>query len=69
MASANYSSKARIQALCKKELAGYFATPLAYIFLSVFILLSGFLTFEVGGFFYRDQADLNSFFSFHPWRS
>jgi ABC-2 type transport system permease protein len=57
----------RIKALCRKELSGYFATPLAYIFLSVFIMLSGFFTFELGSFFQKDQADLMSFFSFHPW--
>lgn len=61
------ASVRRVTALCKKELTGYFATPLAYIFLSVFTMLSGFFTFELGSFFHRDQADLSAFFSFHPW--
>ncbi|MGH1373889.1 MAG: ABC transporter permease [Cellvibrionaceae bacterium] len=57
----------RTYAVARRELRNYFATPLAYIFLSVFVLLSGFLTFEIGSFFRREQADLMSFFSFHPW--
>ncbi len=57
----------RVCIITKRELRGYFATPLAYIFLSVFSLLSGFLTFELGSFFRREQADLMSFFTFHPW--
>ena len=57
----------RVSAVFKRELRGYFATPLAYIFLAVFTLLSGLLTFEVGSFFSREQADLMSFFTFHPW--
>ncbi len=57
----------RIGAVFKRELAGYFTTPLAYIFVSVFVCLSGFLTFELGSFFQREQADLLTFFTFHPW--
>ncbi|MAZ88525.1 MAG: ABC transporter permease [Cellvibrionaceae bacterium] len=57
----------RVCIITKRELRSYFATPLAYIFLSVFALLSGFLTFELGSFFRREQADLMSFFTFHPW--
>ncbi len=51
----------------KRELASYFATPLAYIFLVIFLVLSGVFTFYLGGFFERGQADLGSFFVFHPW--
>jgi ABC-2 type transport system permease protein len=51
----------------KRELAGYFATPVAYVFLVIFLALSGAFTFFVGNFFERGQADLQSFFSFHPW--
>lgn len=58
---------ARIGVIFQRELRSYFATPLAYIFLSVFVLLSGFLAFEIGSFFRREQADLMSFFNFHPW--
>ncbi len=58
---------ARVVAVYLRELAAYFTTPLAYIFLAAFVLLSGFLAFEFGGFFRREQADLLSFFNFHPW--
>jgi len=51
----------------KRELAGYFATPVAYVFLVIFLALAGAFTFFVGNFFERGQADLQSFFSFHPW--
>lgn len=50
-----------------RELGAYFATPLAYIFIVIFLALSGALTFFVGGFFDRGQADLQPFFTFHPW--
>jgi ABC-2 type transport system permease protein len=51
----------------RRELAGYFATPLAYVFIVIFLVLAGVLTFFVGDFFERGQADLQSFFTFHPW--
>ena len=51
----------------RRELAAYFATPLAYIFIVIFLVLAGTLTFFVGGFLERGQADLQAFFSFHPW--
>jgi ABC-2 type transport system permease protein len=51
----------------RRELASYFATPLAYIFIVIFLALAGTLTFFVGGFFERGQADLQPFFNFHPW--
>lgn len=51
----------------RRELAGYFATPLAYVFIVIFLALAGVLTFFVGNFFERGQADLQSFFSFHSW--
>jgi len=53
--------------ICRRELAGYFATPLAYVFIVIFLVLAGVLTFFVGDFFERGQADLQSFFTFHPW--
>lgn len=53
--------------LFKRELAAYFATPLAAVFLVIFVALSGAFTFQVGGFFERGQTDLQSFFGFHPW--
>ncbi len=51
----------------QRELAAYFATPLAYIFIIIFLLLTGVFTFYLGNFFGRGQADLQSFFTFHPW--
>lgn len=53
--------------LCKRELSSYFCTPIAYVFIVVFLLLSGLSTFYVGNFFARGQADLIPFFSTHPW--
>jgi ABC-2 type transport system permease protein len=51
----------------KRELGGYFATPVAYVFIVIFLLLTGIFTFYVGGFFEFGRADLQAFFSFHPW--
>ncbi|WP_447593115.1 ABC transporter permease [Aquipseudomonas campi] len=51
----------------KRELASYFATPLAYVFILIFLVLSGVFTFYLGGFFEGGQADLTAFFGFHPW--
>ena len=51
----------------RREMASYFATPVAYVFIVIFLALNGVLTFYVGGFFDRNQADLAAFFSFHPW--
>lgn len=53
--------------IARRELAGYFATPLAYVFIIVFLFLTGIFTFYVGNFFDRGEADLVPFFSFHPW--
>ncbi|RKZ83350.1 MAG: ABC transporter permease, partial [Gammaproteobacteria bacterium] len=50
-----------------RELNGYFATPVAYVFIIIFLLLTGFSTFFVGNFFERGEADLYPFFSIHPW--
>ena len=51
----------------RRELGGYFATPLAYVFIVIFLVMAGILTFFVGNFFERGQADLQPFFTFHPW--
>jgi ABC-2 type transport system permease protein len=51
----------------KRELASYFATPVAYVFIVIFLLLAGAFTFYIGGFYERGQADLLPFFNFHPW--
>lgn len=54
-------------AVFRRELAGYFNTPLAYIFIVIFLFLTGIFTFYLGSFFERGQADLKPFFNFHPW--
>ncbi len=54
-------------AIFRRELAGYFVTPVAYVFIVIFLVLAGVFTWQVGGLFNRDQADLRPFFSFHPW--
>ena len=51
----------------KRELRAYFATPLAYVFIVIFLALSGVFTFYLGNFYGRGQADLQPFFAFHPW--
>ena len=53
--------------ICKREFSGYFGTPIAYVFLAIFVFLSGIFAFYIGSFFERAQADLQSFFQFHPW--
>jgi ABC-2 type transport system permease protein len=53
--------------IVRRELASYFATPLAYIFIFIFLLVANAFTFYIGGFYERGQADLDSFFGFHPW--
>jgi len=53
--------------IMRRELASYFATPLAYVFIFIFLLLANLFTFYMGGFYERGQADLDSFFGFHPY--
>ena len=50
----------------RRELASYFATPVAYVFIFIFLMLAGAFCFYLGGFYERGQADLLPFFSFHP---
>ena len=62
------SAWANIKAVAKRELMAYFASPVAYVFIVIFLLLAGFFTFMLGGFFERGEASLNnSFFIWHPW--
>ncbi|MBP0443903.1 ABC transporter permease subunit [Roseomonas sp. SSH11] len=53
--------------VARRELASYFATPVAYVFIVIFLVMSGALTFTLGGFFARGTADLQPFFAFVPW--
>ncbi len=57
----------QLPVLFKRELASYFATPLAYVFILIFLVLSGVFTFYLGGFYESGQANLSPFFNFHPW--
>jgi ABC-2 type transport system permease protein len=53
--------------IAKRELASYFTSPVAYVFLVIFLLLTGFFTFTAGQFFERGEASLGAFFGWHPW--
>jgi ABC-2 type transport system permease protein len=53
--------------IMRRELASYFATPLAYVFIVIFLLLANYLAFYVGALYERGQADLDSLFGFIPW--
>jgi len=61
------SAWSNIKAIVKRELGGYFTSPIAYVFLVIYLLLTGFFTFTVGSFFERGEASLVSFFTWHPW--
>ncbi|TAL83457.1 MAG: ABC transporter permease [Rhodanobacter sp.] len=56
-----------VGAVIRRELRSYFVTPVAYVFLVIFLVLSGILTFYAGDFYERGQADLQPFFVMHPW--
>lgn len=56
-----------VSIVLRRELASYFATPVAYVFIVIFLLLSGIFTFYMGKFYESGQADLTPFFTFHPW--
>src|SRR5215475_3877747 len=60
-------ASANIIAIMKRELGGYFTSPVAYVFLVIFLLLTGFFTYTIGNFFERGEASLVSFFTWHPW--
>ena len=53
--------------VAKRELGSYVATPVAAVFIVIFLVIQGLLTFNLGGFFGRNQADLVAFFNFIPW--
>ena len=56
-----------VRTIFRRELVSYFSTPVAYVFIVMFLVLTGVFTFYIGNFFERGQADLIPFFSFHPW--
>jgi ABC-2 type transport system permease protein len=62
------NSWANIKTITKRELGAYFSSPLAFVFIVIFLLLCGFFTFMVGAFFERGEASLvRPFFDWHPW--
>jgi len=61
------SAWGNIKTIAKRELVAYFASPVAYVVIVIFLLLTGFFTFMLGGFFERGEASLTSFFLWHPW--
>lgn len=56
-----------VKTVFRRELASYFATPVAYVFIVIFLILAGAMTFYYGELYERGRADLQPFFSFHPW--
>ncbi len=56
-----------ILTITKREFGGYFGSPLAYVFIVIFLALCGSMTFYLGGWLDRGRADLSAFFSWHPW--
>ncbi len=56
-----------VKTIVMRELSAYFASPVAYVFLVIFLLLTGFFTFTAGNFFERGEASLAAFFGWHPW--
>ena len=57
----------KIGIIFRRELSAYFATPVAYVFIVIFLVLASAFTFYLGNFYERGQADLTPFFTFHPW--
>lgn len=57
----------QIITICKRELGNYFGTPVATVFIVIFLAMTGVFTFYLGGFYERGQADLRTFFMYHPW--
>lgn len=56
-----------ILTIFRREFAGYFTSPVAYVFLVIFLVMQGLFTFYLGSFYEREQADLVSFFTYQPW--
>src|SRR5258708_19954825 len=56
-----------IWTITKRELIASFTSPVAYVFLVIFLLRTGFFTFTAGNFFERGEASLAAFFGWHPW--
>src|SRR6266516_463522 len=61
------SAFGNVWTITKRELKGYFSSPVAYVVIVIFLLLAGAFTFMLGGFFRQGQASLGAFFMWHPW--
>jgi ABC-2 type transport system permease protein len=61
------SAWTNIRTVAKRELAAYFDSPVAYVFIVIYLLLAGFFTFTFGAFFDRGEASLGAFFMWMPW--
>lgn len=61
------SAIANTKTIMKRELVSYFLSPVAYVFIIIFLMLTGFFTFMLGGFFARSEASMDAFFMWHPW--
>ncbi|MFO7763916.1 MAG: ABC transporter permease [Wenzhouxiangellaceae bacterium] len=58
---------ASLPVILRRELTSYFSTPVAYVFIVIFLVMAGAFTFYLGNFYEREIADLQPFFQFHPW--
>jgi len=56
-----------VRIIFKRELSSFFNTPVAWVFLVIFLFLAGFTTFQIGNFYDANQASLQVFFNFHIW--
>ena len=56
-----------VLAVLRRELRSYFLTPVAYVFIVIFLITANAFAFYLGGLYERGQADLDPFFTFHPW--
>ncbi len=67
MSTQNSSGMSSVINVMRRELYGYFSTPVAWVFIVIFLEMSGVFTFYIGSFYERGMADLTPFFQFHPW--
>jgi ABC-2 type transport system permease protein len=67
MSTENNSAMVSVLTVMRRELSGYFSTPVAWVFIVIFLVMSGVFTFYIGSFFERGMADLAPFFQFHVW--
>lgn len=56
-----------ISIITKREISTYINSPAAYVFVIIFLMLSGFFTFMISAFFEGGEANLGAFFQWHPW--